>query len=183
VAPCDGDRLRADRLMDHVSGKPACISDRVRAAARDAGVLPEDPLGPLVEAIGGVPDEIESRMAPLLAQMRNFTAAAEQAAGRPPAALTPAQIDKLGRQLAARCDAALEWRTTVIFLCVLAAAGVFGGVIDRYLLPPPPEQLICGAMLADGSRQPICYRLDGPPPASQDMPQQPAAPAAKTKVK
>jgi hypothetical protein len=155
------------------------------------GRLQGDPLRHPIEALAvhldamhrlqadaaAIPDEVTLRVAPLLAEIKSFTAAAREPR------FTPSQVDTLGRHLASRCAAALEWRSTTIFLATLLAGTLAGGIIDRFLLPAPPEPLTCGAMLADGSRQPICYRLDGPPPASQDMPQQPAAPAAKTKVK
>jgi hypothetical protein len=40
----------------------------------DAGILPTDPLGPVMEELADIPGEIERRIAPLLAEVRAATA-------------------------------------------------------------------------------------------------------------
>jgi hypothetical protein len=113
-----------------------------------------------------LPDEVSLRIAPVLARINALAAAGEQAASQPAAALSPAQIDKLGRQLATRCAAALEWRSTTIFCATLLAGTLAGGIIDRFLLAPPPDlsHLTCG-IVADG-RSACWFFTQTPPPVA-----------------
>jgi hypothetical protein len=148
--------------MDNVSGKPAGkpvdISDRIRAAALDSGVLPKDPLGPLVEAIGDVPDEIEARIAPFLAQVKTFTITAQQAADRPLMSTHQVKYDLLPAIVAA-----ISWGKSLVgAVVILASIGIGWGA--HWLA----TQLQCDLVYNGRS---ICYRDNGPGPP------QPAPPA------
>jgi hypothetical protein len=150
--------------MDRIE-TPATLSDRVRAAARDAGILPDDPLESVVEAIGSVPDEISLRVNPLLAQIKTFTARAEQAANRP--LLTDGQLRDYALPAVLN---AFWWGWAILLALLLIAAYWLGGAVHDWREVP----LQCGAHWDDG--RPFCYRPD--PNGEFLVPPAPATPAA-----
>jgi hypothetical protein len=137
--------------MDRVDGRT--IGERVRAAAGDAGILPADPLGPVVEALADIPAEIDLRLAPILAEMQE----ARKAAAQP---LSDKQIDDIGRQLMGGCQGwarsfvrASYWRSQSILAVALLGA-IIVGFGAGWRAHTPPSELAC-ADQADGSR--ICW--------------------------
>jgi hypothetical protein len=83
--------------MDHVA--PPSRGERVRQAARDAGILPSDPLGPVIEALADIPAEVERRIADMRAGLSEVLEQAKKAAGGQLAAAVaeelPEAIDRL----------------------------------------------------------------------------------------
>jgi hypothetical protein len=77
--------------MDAVTGEGRRVAAaRIRTAAADAGIRPEDPLGPLmaaladtVEALAKLPAATAREMAPVETRMRELTVTAQQVAQRP----------------------------------------------------------------------------------------------------
>jgi hypothetical protein len=166
----DGD-LGPDPAMDRVE-----IGDRVRAAAMDAGVLPNDPLGPVIEVVADVPAEVELRIGPVLAEMRATTAAIaaataaiESAASRP--LITNHQIKwTLLPGLLAAWNA---WHVGQ----VLAAAAIGGGLAWFALVPHEQCQDERGGTICWHWKKPPTEPAEAQAPAAQ--PQQ-EAPQAQT---
>lgn len=67
----------------------------------DAGILPGDPMAAVVDALADVPEEVDLRIAPALAQMKAATAAIEKAAARPMLTSDQIRYDVLPKLLAA----------------------------------------------------------------------------------
>jgi hypothetical protein len=155
--------------MGEVVGAAKAEMDRLIQLGRLQG----DPLRHPIEALAvhldamhklqadaaALPDEVALRVAPLLAEIKSFTAAAREPR------FTPSQVDTLGRHLATRCAAALEWRSTTIFCATLLAGTLAGGIIDRFLLAPSPDlsQLTCG-LVVDGRL--ACWFYPRTPPVA-----------------
>jgi hypothetical protein len=134
--------------MDRMNPRP--IGERVRSAAAGAGILPDDPMGPVVEALAEIPTEVELRIAPLLAELRNASGPA----------LSDRQADDIGRQLMGGCQGwtrsfvrASFWRSQAV-LAVVVLGAVVGGFGAGWWAHSPPTELACGDQ-ADGSR--ICW--------------------------
>jgi hypothetical protein len=108
----DARRPRADPRMDNLSGEPPSFRESLRAAARDAGILPDDALGPVIEKLADLPDEITLRLSPLVA--RADDAARGAAAAR------------LVRDLPAALDR-FAWRHFGAYLVVAAVVLAAGG--------------------------------------------------------
>ena len=155
------------------------IGDRVRAAAMDAGILPNDPMGPVFEAVADLPAEVELRVAPVLAEMRATTAAIaaataaiEAAASRP--LITNHQIKwTLVPALLAAREVWLWIMLGVVFLAGIGAGFV---IYHVYFTPPPPLPLVC----EDERGGRVCYHWLVQPtepaeeaPAHQQPSQQP----------
>ena len=75
---------------DDPAGRGRIQAARIRQAAVDAGIGPDNALAPFVAAIAQAteeiieaPGEVDERIAPMLAEMRRFYEAASQAASRP----------------------------------------------------------------------------------------------------
>jgi hypothetical protein len=162
--------------MDHLTGrpppvKPVCISDRMRAKALDAGILPDDPLGPLVDTLGDIPEEVEARIAPLLAQIAILMAKAEQAANRPLLSGHQVRYDVLPVLVST-----VGWAKALVGAVLLFGVFWLGWGAHWW----QASELTCGAHMT-GSGRPICFRFDGPETAPQQ--QQPAAPLPATTPK
>lgn len=143
------------------------VGDRVRRAAAEAGVLPSDPMGPVVEALADLPGEVELRIAPVLAQMQAARAAIEQAARRP--ALTD---DQVRYQVVPKLLAAWgAWQTLAGVVLALAAFGVGFGV--HWWLTP---SLTC----EDARGGHVCFVWTQPASEPAEVAQ---APAQQTKKK
>lgn len=104
------------------------IGDRVRAAALDAGILPNNPIGPVIEAVADLPAEVELRIAPVLAEMRAATAAIEKAAAQP--LLNGGQIKF--ELLPALLAAWTAWHVVAILVALAIGMGV-----SWYMFAPP----------------------------------------------
>jgi hypothetical protein len=89
--------------MDHLSGEPPSFRESLRAAARDAGILPDDTLGPVIAKLADLPDEITLRLNPLVARAEDAArgAAAARVVRELPAALDRFAWRHFGAYLAA----------------------------------------------------------------------------------
>jgi hypothetical protein len=160
VAAADGVQPFCDIVMDRIGRVE--IGDRVRAAAMDSGILPNDPLGPVVDELAGIPAEVELRIAPMLAKAEAILsrieatgASIEKAARRPMLTSNQIQDDLLPGLLTA--FEGLRALATVFLLMI----GIGVGIGIHWMLSPT---LMCGANI-DG--RPLCYRWDGPAPPKQ----------------
>lgn len=156
--------------MDHLTPQQPSVASRVRRVAGEAGILPDDPLGPVVEALADIPAEVDLRIGPALAEMRALTAAVEKIAAQPAGTvLTDKQTDDIGRRLLGSCQAwsrglvrASMWRSWALIgatVAVVFAAGMGAG----WVLTKPASELQC-ADQSDGSRACWFYtKLPTPP--------------------
>lgn len=110
--------------MDNIEPPRRSVGDKVRKAAAEAGILPNDPLAPVVEALADIPAEVDLRIAPVLAEMRAFTAAAQQAAEQP--LVTHDQVKTI---IVPALLAAFKWSHAIISVrLLLVAVGVGMGI-------------------------------------------------------
>lgn len=137
--------------MDRVDRRT--IGERVRAAAGDAGILPADPLGPVVEALADIPAEVEMRIAPLLAELQETRNAAAQP-------LSDKQVNDIARQLLGGCQGWTRsfvrmsyWRSQAV-LAIVVLGAVVVGFGAGWRAHSPPSELAC-ADQTDGSR--LCW--------------------------
>jgi hypothetical protein len=163
VAAADGVLLLGDFVMDRIGrrdgdGTPS-VRDRIRQTAMNAGIMPDDPLAPVLDALADLPDEVDLRIAPVLVELRTFATAVEKSADRP-STLTEKQVDELAKRLAQSCAAwsgglvqAANRKSAAIVVAALAAVLVVG-IGAGWWLHAPPSELACGDQ-ADGSR--ICW--------------------------
>lgn len=85
--------------MDHLDKRPFAAT--VRALMQSVGVLPDDPLGPLIEKLAELPEETRSALAPVLAEMQVARGAITTAASKPvTATLSDQHVADLGARLA-----------------------------------------------------------------------------------
>jgi hypothetical protein len=139
--------------MDRLGGRT--IAERVRSAAGDAGILPGDPLGPVVEALADIPAEIDLKLKTLVEAQK--------------VPLTGQQIDDIGRHLLGGCQAWSRafvrtsfWSSQVILALVILGAVVVGFGAG-WRAHSPPSELACGDE-PDGSR--ICWMYTRLPTAA-----------------
>ncbi len=149
--------------MDLVTRDGSTVAVRVRLAASEAGILPADPLGPVVESLADIPNDLERRMAPILEQLQAFTDAAERTAARP--ILTD---DQVRHSLLPPLLAALNLSQAIIGAVLLVAMFATGMTLQWYRTPA----LICDPMTR--TSRAVCYRFYGPPVTPE--PPAPAAP-------
>lgn len=103
---------------------------RVIRLAREAGVVPNDPLGPLVEIIAEMPTELASALGPAIAAINRAAETAKAAATRGP--LTDRQVeDYIAPRLVG------GWLASIIIIgaALVAVAGIGGYFYGRASTP------------------------------------------------
>ena len=134
----------------------------MRSAASVAGILPDDVLAPVVEALADAPGEtaqcVSAALAPAMAQIEAFTRQAGQIAARP--VLTPAQAEEMARET----RSALHVRSLLYALGILAVVSAFwfgAGILweqSRTRSVAWGGEIHCDLVYRD---RPICYRFNG----------------------
>lgn len=107
--------------MDQLTTGVPDLAARIRLAASEAGVVPRDPLAPLVEALADIPADVERRIAPVLLQM----AATRQHPVVDEGVLRQQLAQAFRTQLGV-VTRAVQWRTAVIAAGLLVAALLVG---------------------------------------------------------
>jgi hypothetical protein len=95
VAALDGNRIRERGIMADIErGRPPRdLAAKMRVVATNAGIIPGDPLAPVLEVLADIPDEVDLRIAPAVARIEQAIVqinAAAAAANRP--LMTSSQI-------------------------------------------------------------------------------------------
>jgi hypothetical protein len=121
----------------------------------------------VLDALADIPDEVDLRIAPVLAEITAARAAIEKATDRP-ATLTDAQIDELARVLADSCAAwsgrlvqTANRKSAAILLAILLGAVLAGGAVS-WLAFGMPLNPVCVDIQGGGR---ICGAWTVPPPA------------------
>ena len=177
--------------MDNITPLPSA-SERVKAAAREAGIGPAEPLGPVIEALADIPGEVNQSLdqhaATISELLRKHAALISETA--PEATITVEDIRTLSRAAGRNAQSEmvyaaqavvkqLYWRMTAIGAAALLTGGLvcggLGASIMRFVTPLPP--VLTYADQPDGSR--IGYYFVRAATRAADVPSSAAPPPTK----
>lgn len=96
--------------MDQLARGLPSVAARVRLAATEAGILPNDPLGPVLEAVAAIPDEVERRIAPTEARLAQLVERVERATSQPP--MTNEDLRRLTHRAVQQMEGQMSQRWT-----------------------------------------------------------------------
>lgn len=145
--------------MDKLEGREQSVGDRVRQAAREAGIGPSDPLGPLIDALAKLPESFE-RAAERAESSIEQLAKAQM--------FSDAQVQQVARRLMVMTDRLSTIRLTRFVVSGTVALFVAVGIgigLDRWWHRDDPTQPIvagitggtprCDPPRPDGSK--LCW--------------------------